>query len=343
MKLCKTTKTWARTGHRNLLKHQQSGNYYARTFAGGKEIWKSLKTSHRSVAEARLAEFVKDHRKRLGNGGENSAKMTFDQAAKIHLRNLDDNPRLKPRTRDYWLQRLIALTKSWEGLNETEIRKITQSDCKRWAGKYARKVSPTNYNNTVTLLRQVLSCAVDSGVIYANPAAALKRVTIRTKEIVLPSTDNFNALIVEMRNGHGRDSRNCADFATGLAFTGCRLGEANALEWRDVDFAAGEIVVRGDAKTGTKNWELRRVPLIPDARALFERMRGERSREPLETKVFRVGECQKALDRACKKVDVDRITRHDLRHLFATRCIESGVDNHVASTVVNANHDIMNG
>jgi hypothetical protein len=64
---CKTTKTWARTGHRNLLKHQQSGKYYARTFAGGKEIWKSLKTSHRSVAEARLAEFVKDHRKRRSN------------------------------------------------------------------------------------------------------------------------------------------------------------------------------------------------------------------------------------------------------------------------------------
>src|SRR5262249_6209774 len=71
----KPTKTWARTGHRNLLKHQQSGNYYARTFAGGKEIWKSLKTSHRSVAEARLAEFVKDHRKRLRNSGENLAKL----------------------------------------------------------------------------------------------------------------------------------------------------------------------------------------------------------------------------------------------------------------------------
>ena len=89
-----------KNGAPNLLKHQQSGNYYARTFAGGKEIWKSLKTSHPSVAEARLPEFVKDHRKRLGNGGENSAKMTFDQAAKIHFQNLDDNPRLKPRTRE---------------------------------------------------------------------------------------------------------------------------------------------------------------------------------------------------------------------------------------------------
>ena len=68
------------------------------------------------------------------------------------------------------------------------------------------------------------------------------------------------------------------------------------------------------------------VPLIPDARALFERMRSERHGEPLDAKVFRVGECQKALDRACKKVGADRITHHDLRHLFATRCIESGVD-----------------
>ncbi len=105
-----------------------------------------------------------------------------------------------------------------------------------------------------------------------------------------------------------------------------RKGEANALEWRDVDFEAGEIVVRGDAETGTKNWEVRRVPMIPDARAMFERMRAERADESLDAKVFLVRESQKSLDRACQRVGADRITHHDLRHLFATRCIESGVD-----------------
>ena len=75
--------------------------------------------------------------------------MTFGEAAAIHLRNLDDNPRIKPSTRDYWRRRLVALIKSWPGLNETEVRKITQSDCKQWAGKYAKKASPTNYNNTI--------------------------------------------------------------------------------------------------------------------------------------------------------------------------------------------------
>jgi integrase len=322
----KPTKTWERTRLQNLLRHK-SGRYYARAFAGGKEVWKSLRTSHFSVAQAKLAEFLKDHRQRVGNAnGEVSAKMSFGGAAEIHLRNLDDNPSIKPRTRHYWRQRLAALVKSWPGLHETEVRKITPADCKKWASTFAKTASPTNYNNTAALLRHVLNVAIEAGVIYSNPAAVVKRVKVRGKHISLPTTDKFNGLIAEMRAGHSRDSRNGADFAEGLAFTGCRKSEGNELEWRDLDFDDSELVVRGDVTTGTKNWEVRRVPLIPDARALFHRMRRERADEPLDAKVFAVRECQKALDRACKRVGTDRITHHDLRHLFATRCIESSVD-----------------
>jgi integrase len=327
VKQCKPSKTWAKTRLQNLLRHK-SGRYYARAFAGGKEVWKSLKTTHFSVAEAKLATFLKEHRERRSNGsnGETSAKMTFAEASAIHLRNLDDNLTIKPRTRDYWREVLAALVKSWPGLSETEVRRITQGRCKEWAIVYAKSASPTRYNNTAAILRHVLSVAVEAGVIYSNPAALVKRATVRGKEIALPTVEKFNALITEMRAGHSRDSINCADLAAGLAFCGLRVGEAREIAWKDLDFGAGEIVVRGDAETGTKNWELRRVPLIPDARALFQRMRSERPGESLEAKVFLVGECQKALNRACKKVGTDRITHHDLRHLFATRCIESGVD-----------------
>jgi integrase len=279
MKQRKTAKTWERTGHRNLLRHS-SGRYYARAFAGGKEVWKSLKTSHYSVAQAKLAEFLKEHRERVRNGNrEASAKMIFGEAAAIHLRNLDDNLRIKPSTRKYWRECLAALKKSWPGLNETEMRKITQGDCKEWARAYGKMVSPTRYNGAISVLRHVLDVAVEAGVVYSNSAAVVKRAPVRGKEISLPSLDKFNALLAEMRAVHSRDSRNCADFAQGLAVTGMRKSEANALEWRDVDFEVGEIVVRGDPETGTKNWELRRVPLIPDARALFERMRTERADE----------------------------------------------------------------
>jgi integrase len=284
------------------------------------------------VAQARLVEFLKDHRQRVGTGGGRkdsgvSAKMTFGEAAASHLRDLDDNVKLKPRTRAYYRERLRALEKSWPNLSGTEVRNIAPGDCKAWAGKYGRIASPTNFNNTVALLRHVFAVAVEAGVIYANPAAAVKRATVRSKPPALPSSEKFNAMVVEMRNGHGRFSRDCADFVEGLAFTGMRKGEANALEWRDLDFDANEIVVRGDAVTGTKGgvgW--RRVPMISDARNLFERLRSERAHEPLDEKVFQVRECQKAIDRACQKVGTDRIVHHDARHLFATRCIESGVD-----------------
>jgi integrase len=61
-------------------------------------------------------------------------------------------------------------------------------------------------------------------------------------------------------------------------------------------------------------------------REMLERMRSERAAETAETGVMRVHECQKAMDRAATVVGMPRITHHDLRHLFATRCIESGVD-----------------
>mgnify|MGYP003693666487 CR=1 FL=1 len=95
MKPRKSTKTWQKTRKPNLLRHK-SGRYYARAFAGGKEVWKSLKTSHYSVAEAKLAEFLKEHRERVSNGnGEVSAKMTFGEALKIHQQNQADDVTIK--------------------------------------------------------------------------------------------------------------------------------------------------------------------------------------------------------------------------------------------------------
>src|SRR4029077_17422968 len=92
-------KVWNKTGKDNLVRHK-SGRYYARVFGNGKEVWKSLRTSHFSVAQARLAEFLKDHRKRVGYGGGGkdsgfSAKMTFGEANESHLRDLDNNVKIK--------------------------------------------------------------------------------------------------------------------------------------------------------------------------------------------------------------------------------------------------------
>ena len=228
--------------------------------------------------------------------------MTFGEAAESHLRDLDNNVKIKPRTRAYYRERLRALEKSWPNLSSDRNPQDHTGRLQGVGGQIWQGGSADNYNNTVALLRHVFAVAVEAGVIYANPAAVVKRAKLRPKEIALPSSEKFNAMVEEMRNGHGRFSRDCADFVEGLAYSGMRKGEANALEWRDLDFGASEIVVRGDAVTGTKGGEgWRRVPMIADARTLFERLRSERAGEPLDAKVFQVSECQKALDRALRK------------------------------------------
>src|SRR5262245_19534774 len=326
MKACKSTKTWQKTRKPNLLRHK-SGRYYARAFAGGKEVWKSLKTSHYSVAQAKLAEFLEEHRERVSDGhSEVSPKMTFREALKIHQQNQADDVDIKPATRHYWNQIFLALLKSWPELADWEIRRVTRTDCKEWARRFRKVASPTRYNNTVSGLRHVFNVAKNAGVIYGNPAETLDRVRVHAKDLTLPSTEQFLQLVEAVEHAGAWCSRDCADFVRGLAFTGCRKSEAAQVTWRDVDFEVAEIVIRGDPETGTKNWELRRVPFIPDARELLQRMRSERTRESLNTQVFRVRECQKAIDHACRKIGAARITHHDLRHLFATRCIESGVD-----------------
>ncbi|HZE58799.1 MAG TPA: site-specific integrase [Chthoniobacterales bacterium] len=286
-----------------------------------------MEVSHFSVAKAKLATFLKEHREQSAQKIDPAnAKMIFSEAAELHKQRLAQDVSLKKRTREYWNEVLAALLKSWPALHQTEVRKITPAACREWAAKYAKGSSATRFNNTIAILRHVLDVAVESGVIYSNPATSLTRKPVRQKTLELPTRSQFELFILQMATGHSRDSQNCADLAAGLAFTGCRKGEAAEVERRDLDSESGMIVVRGSADEGTKNSEIRRIPMIAEARQPFERMLAARHDESATAKVFLVRECQKSMNRAAKRVGMPRITHHDLRHFFATVCIESGVD-----------------
>ena len=64
--------------------------------------------------------------------------------------------------------------------------------------------------------------------------------------------------------------------------------------------------------------------ITADSETWLKILRGEKNF--LANPVMPVHECQGAINSACKSLGITRFTHHDLRHLFATRCIESGVD-----------------
>jgi len=66
--------------------------------------------------------------------------------------------------------------------------------------------------------------------------------------------------------------------------------------------------------------------MIGEMKRLLERLRLVRPGEEPSARVMRVGECMHSMERAASKLGITRLTHHDLRHLFATRSIESGVD-----------------
>jgi integrase len=149
---------------------------------------------------------------------------------------------------------------------------------------------------------------------------------VRPKDLHLPDNARFVQFVGAIEDAGGRFSHDCADLVRFLAFGGFRLGEAKNITWKDCDFAREEIVVRGDPDEATKNGEIRRVPMIGEMRQLLDRLQSERGDAGLGNSVMRVSQCEQAMDAAAKKVGIAHLTHHDLRHLFATRCIESGVD-----------------
>lgn len=313
---------WEKTRVENLMRYVPSGKYYARLRVGGKLIWRSLETDTLSVAKIKLPDVQREERARV----ESSARVlgrdaTFGDALAAFEKSLAEDVRLKPGAKLYRHKCIAALLKSWTGLRETRIAKVRVEDCQSWAAKFAARYSPTVFNNTLGTLAMVLEIGVKNGIRYRNPAREIKRVKVRQRQLHLPSQGQFERLVAAVENGHGRFSRDCADLVRFLAFGGFRKTEAANIAWADCDFEREQIHVRI-----TKNGDARYVPMIPDMAALLERLRAEQPHAKPGDAVMQVRECQKAIDRAAAAIGCPRITHHDLRHLFATRCIESGVD-----------------
>jgi integrase len=318
---------WQKTQFANLIRYVPSGIYFARIRVKGKLIRKSLKTDVLTVAKLRLADFEKNERQRAESQIDVAhGKLTFGEALAIYHQRILGDVSLKQRTKEYYEERSEALLKSWPGLKTTGIAKISKSECLNWAATFGNDYSPTAFNNTVKILRDVFDIGIERGARYDNPALSIKRASVRPKKLQLPEFSKFNEFIHAIEKSGSRHSKPCADLVRFLAFGGFRITEAANILWQDCDFRELKITVSGDPENRTKNGEIRSVPMISNMVELLNRLKVLRPNARPTDRIMLVRECQKAIDRAAKKVNIHRITHHDLRHLFATRCIESGVD-----------------
>jgi integrase len=325
-RLVTDTGPWRRVGH-NLVRYAPSGKYFMRCRVAGRLHRKSLKTTVLSVAKLRLPDEIRKLREQAeSHVAVVQGKMRMGNAVDVYSRQLADRADIKPRTKTYYAEVVTALLNSWPSLSDCDVTKISERDCRMWAARFSRDYSPSRFNAGLSVLRNVFNVAIEAGARFGNPANHVKRARVKLKKLKLPSRAQFVKFVEVIATGGSRDSQNCADLVQFLAFSGLRISEAKHVRWGDVDRDNKRLHVRGDPKTGTKNSETRFLPMVPDLQQLIEKLAAARNGKGPHSAVMSVSECQKSMDRAAKIVGMDRITHHDLRHLFATMCIESGVD-----------------
>lgn len=184
----------------------------------------------------------------------------------------------------------------------------------------------------VTTLRMALGQAVRDGELATNVAQ------VRLPRVDRPPVEAMTAARAQLVLDAAAADRLAALYVL-LLGTGMRLGEACALDWRDLDLDAGTAFVRrGKTRAATRT-----VPLAPFVvRALAAHRAatprygaaepvflGERTRDRL-----RPGTASHAFPRLLERAGLPRLRVHDLRHATATILLARGLPMRDIATIL---------
>lgn len=291
--------------------------YYAILKRGRKQIKRSLKTTDQALAKRRLAE-LRDKAGRLA--GEDRAKINFAALAQQWL------PIATTSVKETARRRMGTLVKSLEKyFGAMTVRSITERHVEQWAMRRTQEAAARTFNMELQCLSRVFRLAIREGVILDNPARTVNRMKVTKAHVVIPSREQFNTLLHHLRE-QGKRGRIAADFCEFLAYSGCRLAEALAVTWGDINMAQKTFAVTGGVY-GTKNHESRTVPLFPALEKYFPRLKQGLGQEPATTdRLFNLTGVQYAINLASRSASLPHFTHHSLRHFFCSNAIEAGID-----------------
>jgi integrase len=322
------------TGVQYLVRHKASGVYYGRVRFGRRIVRRSLGTDNLASAKSILPHFLINARQ--GVSAENleraAVELTEDlrmlDVTTLYLRRIAEDPQLASGTIEWRHDLIKALRKTWPNWDSLKIDEVRPDVVRTWAANLAATgISATYYNSLIGIGKMILDLASElAGLDHAwkNPFAVCKRLGVKLGEYVLPEPHQFRAFLAWIDQQPG--AADAAKLVRLLAFCGLRIQEAERVEWRHFDWANGELFVYGaKGRRASSNSDTRRVPLIKDAIEYFRPLSEQPHLQPAD-RVSGVRTMRTWLKKASQKIDFPHISHHDFRHLFATRCIESGVD-----------------
>lgn len=311
---------WKKSKFPNLYRRDPAGTYYIRVQVHGKVISRSLKTKDlkeaRLLAMNQLTEILK---KPQGQSGK--VAMSVREAFEAASRYYESESLLKKASKKSLGCISRRMIEWWPHDIEASASTITEARIRTCLAGLVKQYSPTYIKTILVVIRKAASFGIEAGLIHEDPTQKIKVEKPNPKNVEVPTKQKIEELFRVISEEPDPRLKQVVQTLRFLVYGGFRWHESTLIQWSDV----GPTYIRVHRET--KSGKPRTVPIIGQMEQLIEELMEEYPCQPGDRIIqAKYDLCGKVLAWACGKVGINKLTPHDLRHIFTTSCLDSGVD-----------------